>query len=234
MACSFPAYYHVQGLLPWLALAGLLVLKPNRKLAVFWIAAVMLLLGGVYMLVKYLLHWPTSADGELNLMFTGLVGSFAAVLLAGASLKRIGLLFVPVLYLGVIALSGVVNRETLDMAIFLALSMLGFYGAYIGAGLACRRRFTIGAFLLWKAIGLMASLLVVFLVASYLFSQQLHQSFEEMLPEVLFCCVISGAIYYVGALPFEILMFVHPFWRKRFEAVFSVIYNHEGHEEHEG
>ena len=225
MVYHFPIFGHLQGVLPGLFLLAMFGLKENRNKSSLWIIAVVAVLWSVFVWVKHMFGIPTSSEVELNLMFTGMVGSFAAVLLLGGCLngfKRMGILFVPVLFLGVIYLSGVITDETLDMTVFLTLSILSVYGAFLGAKVACRWAFSIRVFLLWKGICMAVLLLVILLITAYALSFTHDFPTDQIIPEVLFCTLTCTVIYYIGALPFEILMFVNPFWKKRFEAVFRL------------
>ena len=49
-----------------------------------------------------------------------------------------------------------------------------------------------------------------------------HQSIMMILLQVLMVSLIYAGILIGGLLPFEILLFVNGFWRKRFEAVFGL------------
>ena len=49
-----------------------------------------------------------------------------------------------------------------------------------------------------------------------------HISFTTMFLQVLMVGFIYAGILIGGLLPFEILLFVNHFWRKRFEAVFGL------------
>jgi hypothetical protein len=69
---------------------------------------------------------------------------------------------------------------------------------------------------------LLVSLLTIFFITFSLFGLQYHQPIWQVMGEILVCVSICGIIYYIGALPFEILMFTHPFWKKRFEVIFGL------------
>ena len=223
---NFRFLYHFQGLLPWLVLIGVsLALKENRKAEILWILAPLTMVWLLFVLGKRMMGLPSSAHVELNMMFTGIIGSFIAVFLTAKRIQHRSRLFVfliPALYLTVIFFSGVIRKDTRPMAAILVVSVLSLCAAYIGAKVACREEFFVSRFLVWKGLCLLISFITILLLVAYVWSLSRHYGFEGMVFEILVGGAICSVIYFVALLPFEVLLFVSPFWRKRFEVVFGL------------
>jgi hypothetical protein len=54
-----------------------------------------------------------------------------------------------------------------------------------------------------------------------LYSPQ-HIPVNTWIADLLIASFFSSLIYYAGLLPFLIMLFANPFWRKRFEAVSGI------------
>ncbi len=225
VAYRFPFYGHFQSMLPYLFLAGLFALKENRKVQILWLFVPWGLLWVLFVSIKHLMGFPSSADVELNMMFTGLVGGFITIFLLAERLRNRSLVWVfliPLFFIGIIYFSGTITNDTIDMAVVLVVSILSLWGALALTKMNCSKRFCITRFLVWQGIYLFLFLLLLFMAVLYIWSLNKGYPSERMVPDTLIGAAICTAIYFMGLLPFEILLFVNSFWRKRFEAVFGL------------
>lgn len=214
--------YHVQSLLPWLLFAGLFLLNENRNKQ----AALVLIPFGVtwlmYVLAKAAMRLPSSVHVELDMMFTVIIGSVAAFLLLSerfAGRYRLVLFFVPAAVFAVAFAGGHITRDTIDMCIILAPSVLSLMGAMLIARIACSNRFSVRRFLAWYGLGLLLLLISLLLAMAFAWSINHDYAYKRMLPEVLACGTICSIIYFCAMLPFFALLFTSGFWRERFERI---------------
>lgn len=215
--------------MPWLLVFGLFALKENRNGAVLCMLIPLVIVWLTYIFVKHLMRLPSSADVELNMVFTGLVGGFMVVFLLVERFRRHNhfVFLLPILFLGMILLSGSITKDTRPMAVVLGTSTLAIWGAFMGAKMSCARNFFISRFLVWEGFCLFLLLILFFTIDVYILCLGKGYSLEKMLSEVMLGGAICSIIYFVGLLPFEILLFNNDFWVKRFEAVFGITVHKE-------
>ena len=160
------------------------------------------------------------------MIFTGIIGSFIAVMLTGEWIQRRGRFFVflvPILYLTVIYLSGLLTKDTWDIGIIiLAPSIIAMMISFVCAKIACSRQFYISRFLIWQSLCLLSMLTVLLTVGAYAWCLSHNLNTTRIVFEAMLCGAICSIIYVFALLPFEMLLFCNPFWRKRFEAIFGL------------
>ena len=155
--------------LPWLAILGLLLLKPNRCASAWWICVPLALVGGVACAPQSVVELLPSSQFEMFLdLISGLGFGLAVVWLLSSYLswKHRMLAFLGILLaqgagsLGAFVARqgwGEVGPQTLELVVFLAVSVLVMSVALSLAGLVCRGRCSWLRLSLW----LIAALVVV-------------------------------------------------------------------------
>ena len=215
-------------LLPWLAILGLLALKPNRN-AVAWL--IWLPLGCVLaftVMPPFVL--PTGADFIADAIVALAMGLAAVWLLAGYLRRQHGFLtFLCVLgvLMGFSLLAAAFRAGGEGMAIeVLRVGILLAFGVLVTAmalgldGWICGRRYRPLAFYLWLLLSLAGIWLVItapfFLIALIASSGRIALS--EFFGPILAAAVVNFAVL----LPFLVLSSASPFFRARLQALLHV------------
>ena len=215
-------------LLPWLAILGLLALKPNRS-AGAWL--IWLPLGCVFLLT---LAPPSFLPAGTNFLLdavAALAVGLAAVWLLSNYLRRKNrlLTFLSVLLAlaGFSMVAGVARQgwnllevESLQIGIVLAVGVLASAVALNLAGLICRRRYNPNALYLWLLVLLIGVWLVITL-PFFLIAMMAKASLVEW--SEFFIPVLSVAtVNFVTLLPFLILSSASPLFRERLRTLLHV------------
>ena len=215
-------------LLPWLAILGLLTLKPNRC-ASAWL--IWLPLGCVFGLaVAPPLDLPSGTSFLLDVI-TSLAVGLAAVWLLSTYLKQshrlVAFLWVFLAFAGFGGLAAVAKQglnllvvESLQIGILLAIAVLASSVALSLAGLIGRRRYQPIGLYLWLLVLLVAIWLMIalpfFLIA--VMASGGRTPWSEFINPVLAVALVNFATL----LPFLILSSASPFFRDRLKALLLV------------
>ncbi len=170
---------------------------------------------------------------QLNVMFTIMVLGFSMVWLLA---ERIGnrnrfvtFLLATLIYfgfLGVNLLSGGFGKDMIAIASLAAISIPAIIFAFIIATLNSPKPFNTARFIIYIGAALFSSLLIIFSAIMFIFYPIFYPSqnmpVKTQITVVLIGSFFSSLIYYAGLLPFLVMLFSNPFWRKRFEAVLGI------------
>lgn len=224
-------WYHVLGALPWLLpAAAFILLKENRRSQVFWILLPVLLCRLLWTAFTVITNMPLDSAVQFTVMIDCLlIGLALNSLLAeriGNRSRWVTWLLAWLVFAGVygvmlvnIGLSSTTIQVSIVMAIILAILMLS---APLAAFL-CRKNFGAVRFTLWTLLWLWLLTMTLFTAVLVIQSALSGSMFVAvMLLQVLMIGSIFTAFLAVTLLPFEILWFKNPFWRKRFEALFGI------------
>lgn len=108
--------------------------------------------------------------------------------------------------------------------VFQTLGIITMLLVFVLAGWCCRKRYGPWRFMLWLALWTMVISLVA-IITYFLISVGPSDSAEELIrqmPQVLLVGLILGLCIYMLNIPFMILAFVTPFFRRRFYAYFHL------------
>ncbi|MHC4435847.1 MAG: hypothetical protein ACYS3S_00700 [Planctomycetota bacterium] len=147
--------------------------------------------------------------GNRNLIITFLL---ALVVLAGVTV------------IAVVSYQVLVPFMDYDLVIFQSLGIATMLLIFVLAGWRCRKRYGPWRFMLWMALWTIAISIVSFLTF-FLIAEGPSDPIEEIIrqmPQVLLVGLIFAICIYVLNLPFMILAFTTPFFRKRFYAYFHL------------
>jgi hypothetical protein len=204
-------------------------LKENRTPQAAWILAPIALLATVYSAVMKILQMDFGSTVQLNVMFTIMVLGFSMVWLLA---ERIGnrnrfvtFLLAGLIYfgfLGVNLLSGGFGKHMIAIVSLAAISIPAILLAFIMAALQSPKQFNAARFIIYIGAALFSVLLIIFSIIMFIFYPTQNMPVKTQIIEVLIASFFSSLIYYAGLLPFLILLFSNPFWRKRFEAVLGI------------
>ena len=222
--------YNIFGVLPWLLLVAAFVLfKENRKLQALWILLPVILFRLLWAALSALMGIPSEASTMfIALVDCLLIGFVLNWLLA----ERIGnrnrfiTWFLAGLIFGLAFGATLVNlgfgKEAIQISIFIGLTVGILLVSFVLAGFMCRKKFGPMRFSIWMAVWVLFLTNGFFMVVAFIQILMSHISFTTMFLQVLMVGFIYAGILIGGLLPFEILLFVNHFWRKRFEAVFGL------------
>ncbi len=227
--------YNLAGLLPWLLVAGaFIVLKENRCRQALWILLPILVFKGILYGILALLSALAGMPSEALLLFNSLadcllVGFVVNWLLSGRIGNRnrfITWLLAWVVYavaFGTILVSLGIGTEAIQLSIVIGITVAIFMLSFVLAGFMCRKTFGPVRFCLWMGLWVYVFTLGLFLSVALIQVASMGWEYAAMM---MVSILISGSIFagilVVALLPFEILLFVNGFWRKRFEAVFGL------------
>jgi hypothetical protein len=214
-------------LLPWLAILGLLALKPNRCAAAWWI---WLPLGCVIAFTLAPLDIPPSGTNFFPDVIAAMAAGLAAVWLLSSYLLQqhrfvTFLCILPALAgFSVLAFvsqqGGSFTSETFVVGIMLAVGVLASSGALSLGGLICRGRYRPFGLYAWLLI-LLAAIWLVIAAPFFLFA--LIASGGKLPWSDFFVPVFAAvALNFATLLPFLILSSASPFYRERLKALLRV------------
>jgi len=228
----WPWYWHVPGLGPWLLLAmaialprinrnrqGLLILIPVLIVAVLWTST------------TRIGRLPSAFINEFGLVVQSLAVGMALLWLGAGTLIRRGSFAGLFLSWAAIVLAVLVTAVSHSLAfspdMIPMLALLAMLGAALVAALAAARRLTRGRyapvrFLLWLVLGslLFSVAGTIVLVGGMMLA--MSGSLHGILIQAVWGGLIFGLCVYVINLPYLLLMFTSPFFRRRFQAWLGV------------
>ena len=216
----------VPQVLPWLAILGLLLLRPNRNASAWWILVPLACVAGAASAPQSVAGFLPSFQADMFLQLIGALGfGVAAVWLLSGYLgwKHRMLAFVGILLalegfsLLTYALGHGLEFDTLQMGIPLAASALMISVALTLAGLVCRGRYGWLRLSLW----LVAALVVVWLLLIGPFFVVAVISSSGSIPMMALFGVVGMAvgITFGVLLPFLVLSFANEFFRERLKGL---------------
>lgn len=216
-------------LLPWLAILGLLLLKPNRCASAWWIVAPLCCTAAIASPPQSVLAFLPASQFEVFLELIGDLGfGLAAAWLLSSYLggKHRMLAFLGFL-LALAAFSGlaVVSRQgwegvglgMMQMGLFLGMSALVVSVAVSLTGLVCRKRYGWLRLSLWLVPALVVVWLLV-LVPIFVVEQMMSRGNIPVMALLAVVGVATG-IMFGTLLPFLVLSFVNRFYRERLKAL---------------
>ena len=216
-------------LLPWLAILGLLMLKPNRCASAWWVWVPLGCVAGLASAPQPVLALLPSSQYEMFLELIGALGfGLAAAWLLSSYLgwKHRMLAFLGFL-LALAAFSGLafagrqgwegVGLEMMQMGLFLGVSALVISVAVSLAGLVCRKRYGWLRLSLWLVAALETVWLLV-LGPIFVIEQMMSRGNVPVMALLAVAGVATG-ITFGTLLPFLVLSFVNQFYRERLKAL---------------
>ena len=215
--------------LPWLGILGLLLLKPNRCASAWWICVPLALVGGVSCAPQSLVELLPSSQFEIFLdLISGLGFGLAAVWLLSSYLgwKHRMLAFLGVLIAqgggSLLAFAvrqswGEVGPQTLQLAVFLAMSALVMSVGLSLAGLVCRGRSGWLRLSLW----LITALAVVWLLilGPFFVFSMVTSGANQPLQVLLSIVAVATGVTFGVLLPFLLLSLANGFYRERLQGL---------------
>ena len=215
---------------PWLAILGLCLLKPNRHGQVWWVWLPLFVTAGLGPGFARC-AWPSDQESreiyQSLLMALGF-GWAGMLLLAPAAPwpRRLGRFAGLLLGLGVFALLGLafgrdwgqgIFSELTDMAcaVMLQFMVFGLAAALSFAGWFTRRRFTTPAFLGWTVLWL----ILVWLALAVPYAALNVLGGSQALVAVLAIAGSGSLISFVVTLPFLVLAAANPLYRQRLQQI---------------
>ncbi|MHC4168710.1 MAG: hypothetical protein ACYSWQ_17295 [Planctomycetota bacterium] len=226
----FSPLYRVQGIIPWLLLPLVFVaLKENRAPQAAWILAPIALVGLVYSAVTQLFQISSGSTTQLNVIFTILVVGFSMVWLLAERIgnrnRFITFLLAAIIYygfLGVNLLSSGFGKDIIAIASLAAVSIPAIMFAFVIAALNPPKPFKAARFVIYVGAALFGSLLIIFSAIVFIFYPPHNVSISARIAEVFVASFFCSLIYYASLLPFLVMLFVNPFWQRRFNAVSGI------------
>ncbi|MCX5636955.1 MAG: hypothetical protein NTX52_04580 [Planctomycetota bacterium] len=222
--------YNFIGLLPWLLLAAaFLLFKENRCGQALWILLPVVLFRLLWAAFAALMKIPS----EASLVFISLIDCLSVGFVLNWLLaERIGnrnrfvtwllALVLFALVYGVMVVNFGMGTEAIQVSIFVGLTVGILLVSFALAGFMCRKKFGPVRFSIWMAFWVLLMTNGFFMVVAFIQISMSNISFMEMFLQVLMVGFIYAGILIAALLPFEILLFVNRFWRRRFEAVFGL------------
>ncbi len=169
---------------------------------------------------------------QLNVMFTIMVVGFALVWLWAERIRFrnrwvrwLGAALIYYAFLGVTLLCNGFSKDVISVVGLAALSVPAILLALGVASAMSRQWFSMSRFIIQFGIALWGALLVVFAMAMFVFMSIPELSVYEQVFELLMVTFFSGIIYWAGCFPFLILIFVNPFWQRRFTVLSEIRIN---------
>lgn len=220
---------NVAGLLPWLVLAGALVLfKENRRAAALWILLPVVAMRLFWFGFVGVTDMPSDANALLTMLLDSLlIGMTVNWLLA----ERIGRRHRFVTWLlawgvfGVVFLSSLASMsfssDTMQLSIICGISVAILMVSLPLAGFACRRRHGAIRFFLWMGIWILLTTGILYSALIMIYSIIYSMPTGMMLMQVVVITLVYSGILLAGWLPFHVILAKNRFWQQRFEAVFG-------------
>jgi hypothetical protein len=226
----FNPIYHAQGFIPWLILTLVFVaLKENRTPKAAWILAPIALLSIVFLAAMNILKMTSGSAVQFNVIFTIMVLGFSLIWLLA---ERIGnrnrfvtFLLATLIYysfLGVNLLSNGFSKHIISIVALAAVSIPAIILAFVFAALYSKNSFNTARFIIYIGAALFGVSLTIFTIIFSIFYPTFISEINRWIVELLTVSFFSSLIYYVGLLPFLILLFSNIFWRKRFKTVLGI------------
>lgn len=171
----------------------------------------------------------SGSAAQLNVMFTIMVVGFSLIWLLAERIgnrnRFITFLLATLIYFGFLGLnllSGGFGKDIISIAFLAAISIPAILFAFVIAAINSPKPFNTARFVISIGAALLSSLLIIFSALMFIFYPVPDIPIASRIAELLTASLFSGLIYYAGLLPFLVLLFANPFWRKRFEAVLGI------------
>jgi hypothetical protein len=224
-------YYSASGMLIWLVLIlAIVVPKANHDLRILLILVPLVVVNLLWLAFKKLSGMPSASASQFDTLFQSMVIGIAVLWLTADYLEKLGgtvrFFFsfgavVIVASLGALSYYSGFSTDTFLFSILFAVMTLALLLAMTLSSLLCRKRYRPGRFMLWLGLwGLVGSILAV--GVSYMvfaLAPRARSSWPDLF-QIILAIVLPGVIFavflYVLNLPFMILVFTHPFFRRRF------------------
>jgi len=225
--------YSAPGLAIWLALILALVLpKANRDRRILLILIPLVVVNLLWLAFKKVSGMPSATASQFDTVFHSMAVGIAVLWLVESYFDRFGgfvrfLMFfgtlVAVACLGILSYSTELSNEAavfFAMLVFFSITVLA---ATTAAGKLCRGKYRPLRFMLWLALwNIVASLFTTFgffVVGNLIMSSGGSATYSlETILMLILVGLAFGLCLYVLNLPFMILGFANPFFRKRFNA----------------
>ncbi len=236
VAYHWPWYWHLPRLGLWAFLAlAVVVPRRNRNRHVILIFIPLAMLSLLWPVIAQRIRLPSASLDQYSLLFESLVVGLALLWLnadrLGAYHGRRRFL----LSLGILILTSLVallssGRTPLNPLVIVLLILVTLMGAILLATLALARRLTHGQyaplpFMLWLAAGsllLWTVVTVLLTMVSLLLNAQGTADLGLLLKRAVQVGLALGACLYAVNLPYMLLLFSSPFFRRRFQAWLGV------------
>ncbi|MEN8127517.1 MAG: hypothetical protein ABFR90_06885 [Planctomycetota bacterium] len=206
-----------------------MLLKENRCAQALWILLPIVIFRLLWVGLATLMHIPSEASSMFVSLIDCLLIGFVLNWLLGERIGNRNRFMTWLLALGVFGLTVIAfladlgtGFEAIYMAIFIGLTVGILFVSFPLAGFMCRKKFGPIRFSIWVAVWTLLMTMGFFTVFAVIQAMMSKMSFMMIFLQVLMVSLIYAGILIVGLLPFEILLFVNCFWRKRFEAVFGL------------
>jgi hypothetical protein len=222
--------YNVIGVLPWLVLFGaFILLKENRHWQALWILLPVVVFRMLWVGFAALVNIPSSVSSSFVFVIDCLLIGFVLNWLLA---ERIGnrnrfvtwllALLVFVLAFGVMLVNLGMGIDAVQFSIFIGLTVGILLVSFVLTGLMCRKKFGPVRFSIWMAVWVLLLTIAFFMVFALIQAMITHYPLMTLLLQVLMAGLVYAWVLIAALLPFEIVLFVSRFWRKRFEAVFGL------------
>ncbi len=193
------------------------------------ILAPIALLGIIYSAVMNILHISSGSTVQLNALFTILVVGFSLIWLLAERIgnrnRFITFLLANLTYFGFLGVNLLIagfSKDIINISYLAAISIPAIILAFIIAALNSPKQFNSARFSIYTGAALFSSLLIIFSLVIFVFYPIPNRPIISWITELLVASSSASLIYYAGLLPFLVLLFANPFWRKRFEAVTGI------------
>jgi hypothetical protein len=204
-------------------------LKENRTSHAAWILAPIAFLAIVYSAVMSILRMDSASTVQLNVMFTIMVLGFSMIWLLAERIanrnRLVTFLLATLIYfgfLGVNLLCAGFDRSIISIVSLAAISIPAILFAFIIATLTIPKSFNTARFIITIGAALFGVLLIIFSIIMFIFYPAPGRPINSRIVELLLVSFFSSLIYFAALLPFLVLLFSNPFWRKRFDAVMGI------------
>jgi hypothetical protein len=229
-------YYSMSVLGLWIVPAlAILLFRENRYPRVLLIFIPIFLVRVFWSQFQYILGAPfgvnSEAPSEVLEVFRALIDALAIGLAVlwllayklGNRNRIITLVLAMVVLAGVTVIAVVLYQVWIpfDLVIFQSLGIATMLVIFVLAGWRCRKRYGPWRFMLWLALWAMVISLVAIIAYFLILEGQLEELIGQI-PKVLYVGFIFGLYIYILNLPFMILAFASPFFRRRFYAYFHL------------
>ncbi|MCE5187004.1 MAG: hypothetical protein LLF76_12855 [Planctomycetaceae bacterium] len=223
--------YSVSGLLPWaFVAAGFAFFKENRNKTSLLILVPVFITSALWMVYCRIVTMSAAEKSQYDVVVASILGWFTLCCLLSSRLSRVHPLFKFIILIGLpclvyglhLWLTLGFHSEGLQWGImYFVITLMTVIPAFVLARFFCRRKLVFAGFLSCYSAGaavfaILSHLLVAYpyYLISYSYALPLSSFFKLSLETFLMC--------WSGSVPFLVLLFAAPFWRKRFESFFKI------------
>jgi len=155
-----------------------------------------------------------------------LLADLAAAERIGSRSRLITLSLAALIYLGFLGLNlrrAGLGKDTGDIALFAAASVLPILFAFVIGTLSSLRSFSKARFIACTGAALFVWVAIIGATVTLVFDPSVNRSItSRMIVEVIGAFLLLSLVYFVALLPFLVLLFTNRFWRRRFERVTGI------------